>query len=78
MAASKKASIAKLRAIAAALQEKAAAESKGSQKVYISADQTATGRGVIRFREPRLLQSYKEGVGSRGQKSKSSKIRAAS
>ena len=78
MPTSRKASSTRLRAIAAALHQKAAAEGKGSQKIYISADQTATGQGIIRFREPQQLQSYKEGVGSRGQKSKTSKVRAAS
>jgi hypothetical protein len=76
MAVQKRGSSARLRAIATALHHKAAAEGTGSQKIYIGVEQTATGQGIIRFREPQLLQSYQKDASSRGRKSRSAKLRA--
>lgn len=77
MASSKKVTSAQLRAIAADLHRKAATRGKTPRNVVITADMTATGQGIIRFRESRILQAYRGSAGSRSQKLRYSKVRAA-
>ncbi len=73
MAASKKLSSAKLRAIASSLHREAASQRRGPRSVRLTSEATATGKGVIRFRASRVLEFYKSASGPRVQKLRPSK-----
>jgi hypothetical protein len=76
VATTRKVSSAQLRAIAASLHREAAAQGKRPQTDVITAEATATGQGLIRFRASKVLDAYKTGAPSRRRKS-TTRIRAA-
>lgn len=57
MASRKRISSAKLRSVAKVLQHKAAARKMGTRRPEITPGITATGRGVVRFRASRVIDS---------------------